>query len=318
MILALTEEADGETTEEDIPEPPIRRKTRRPSLPMSEDTDSDEDFPTQALVGQPRVGSFDLDRSVKKPIAVLNPRTRKIMLFTPQGRRQLDLSPEQFNLTWSSHVPQSSPLAASSSNLMFGAMPANGLAHYMSPSNLPSAFTFDESSDMFSGPEEGDDAELNLDISDFIAWDDDDNEEATPTAQTSGKGKAKAASWDSTPVAMPSSEPEVLSHLNSETVGAFRRNQVNQQLLLSSQATQDSLAFSGPYNHMAVRGLRSDRFDTAGIPLTPVRRPRQRADSTGSMLEPPSPAKRKASSEATASMHKRHRSISDVNHLRIL
>ena len=109
-----------------------------------------------------------------------------------------------------------------------------------------------------------------------------------------------------------------MSHLNSETVGAFRRNQINQQLILSNQATQDSLAFSGPYNFTALKGLRTDRFDTAGIPLTPIRRHKKQVnDFIRSPLESMS-AKRKASSEAPdAGGHKKQRSISDVNYLHI-
>ncbi|KAF4976874.1 hypothetical protein FZEAL_6516 [Fusarium zealandicum] len=315
-------ETDGDTTEEDEPEPPVRRKTRRPSNPLSDDSDSDADSPVKAERGQPRVGRYNLDRSDRKPIAVLNPLTRKMMIFTPHRRRQLDLSPEQFNFPWPMEMEdQSSPIMSNSANLMLSAMfssntfgdfvntQAMGPAEAFFP--FPSeANTADESSTAPSLPDDEDEAEMGLDLNDFIAWED----------PNSSGDEEEGNNWDaaSTP-ARPStagSEKEVLSHLNSETVGAFRRNQINQQLILSNQATQDSLAFSGPYNYTALKGLKSDRFDTAAVPLTPIRRhKRQMSDLTRSPLETVS-AKRKASGEV-GNGHKRHRSISDVNMLRI-
>ncbi|KAF5020162.1 hypothetical protein F66182_7802 [Fusarium sp. NRRL 66182] len=315
-------ETDGDTTEEDEPEPIIRRKTRRPSNPMSDVSDSDADSPVKAERGQPRLGRYNLDRSDKKPIAVLNPVTGKMMIFTPHRRRQLDLSPEQFNFPWGTEGPES-PIMSNSANLMLSAMfssntfgdffntaPAMGPAEAFFPFQSE-ANTADEDSTAPSLQEEEDeDGEQNLDLNDFIAWEE---------HESSGE-EDEGNTWDptSTP-ARPStagSEKEVLGHLNSETVGAFRRNQINQQLILSNQATQDSLVFSGPYNHTAIKGLKSDRFDTAAAPLTPARRHRKMSDLTRSPLESMS-AKRKASSEAPGNGHKRHRSISDVNYLHI-
>ncbi|KAK8912782.1 hypothetical protein VCV18_012123 [Metarhizium anisopliae] len=312
-------ETDGDTTEEDIPDPPIRRRTRRPSVPMSEISDSDVPSPIKTQRGQPRVGRFNLDRSDKKPIAVLNPLTRKMMIFTPHRRRPLDLSPEQFNMSWAVEE-QSSPILSNSANIMFSAMlSSNTFGDFVNPQPMgpaegffpfnSEAGTADESSSASVQGEE-DEAEKKLDISDFITWDDGD----------SSGDEGNEGTWEpsSTPMrpTTASSEREMLSHLNSDTVGAFRRNQINQQLILSNKATQDSLAFSGPYNYSAIRGLKSDRFDTAGIPLTPIRRQKKHAsDATRSPLESVS-AKRKASGEV-GNGHKRHRSISDVNLLRI-
>jgi hypothetical protein len=246
-----------------------------------------------------------------------------MMIFTPHRRRQLDLSPEQFNLAWNSEV-QSSPLVNTSANLMFNAMfSSNTFGDFMHGPPLDASDPFfalssgghlaDESSSIPSGLEDGDDdEEQKLDISDFIAWDDDNVSAAGDEDDNKGKKKA----WSSN-VPEPSSEPDTLSHLNSQTVGAFRRNQINQQLILSNQATQDSLAFSGPYNYMALKGLKSDRFDGAGLPLTPMRRhKKQRSDMTRSPLEQVS-AKRKASSDEQNGGHKKQRSISDVNYLHI-
>lgn len=284
---------------------------------MSEASDSDVESPVKPQRGQPRVGRFNLDRSDKKPIAVLNPLTRKMMIFTPHRRRQLDLSPEQFNLPWLMDE-QPSPLLSNSANMMLSAMfSSNTFGDFVNAQTMGPAEAFfpfpsegntaDESS---TGPSEEDEAEKKLDINDFITWD---------TGDSSGEEGA-AGDWEpsSTPVrpTTGSRELDILSHLNSETVGAFRRNQINQQLILSNQATQDSLAFSGPYNYTALKGLKSDRFDTAGLPLTPIRRQRKNlGDIARSPLESAS-AKRKAPGDAGGG-HKRHRSISDVNMLRI-
>ncbi|KAH6609737.1 hypothetical protein Trco_003083 [Trichoderma cornu-damae] len=319
-------ESDGDTTdEEDIPEPVIRKKTRRPSNTMSDEaSDSEADSPVKSERGQPRVGRFKLDRSDKKPIAVLNPLTRKMMIFTPHRRRQFDLSPEQFNLPWAIEE-QSSPLLSNSANMMLSAMFSSNTfgdfvnAQTMGPAEaffpFPSEANVDDSStspSMDGHDDDDDDDEEKLNINDFITFGEADDDESSGDEGNDGK-------WGATPKrpTAASSDMGALSHLNSDTVGAFRRNQINQQLILSNQATQDSLAFSGPYNYTALRGLKSDRFDTAAIPLTPIRRhKKQVSDLARSPLESVS-AKRKASSEASGSHRKRKRSISDVNFLRI-
>lgn len=283
-------------------------------------TDSDEE-PAKNERGQPRVRRFKLDRSDKKPIAVLNPHTRKMMIFTPHRRHQLDLSPEQFNFPWPME-DQASPLLSNSANMMLSAMfSSNTFGDFVNANAMGPAEAFfpfptegaapDGSSSSIEGDDE--DAEKNLDISDFITWD-----EGGSSGEEDENGNWQPSSTPLRPTTA-SSEMEVLSHLNPETVGAFRRNQINQQLILSNQATQDSLAFSGPYNYTALKGLKSDRFDTAGIPLTPARRHKKHmSDMARSPLENAS-AKRKASGEhgTAGNGHKRHRSISDVNMLRI-
>lgn len=322
--------ADGETTEEDIPEPIIRKKSRRPSLSshtshashLSDTDESAGEETPKPQRGQPRTRRVNLDRSDRKPIAVLNPVTRKMMIFTPHRRRQLDLSPEQFNMSLA--LPQeSSPLLTQSANMMLSAMMApdafGEFGDYMTQTIGPEEAFFPHTPNLRLGAvdasspsgEEGDEDEQGLDISDFILWDSDD---------LTSNDDDEAREWEpsSTPMrpTTASSEVGVLSHLKPENVGAFRQNQINQQLILSNQATQDSLTFAGPYNLTTIKGLKSDRFETAAAPLTPVRRQkRQMRDIARSPLESVS-AKRKASSEADSN-HKRQRSISDVNNLRI-
>ncbi|KAM0283165.1 hypothetical protein ACHAQH_002647 [Verticillium albo-atrum] len=315
-------ETDGDTTEDDddVPIPPVRRKLRRPS-PVDQTDESDVDEPIKGRRGHPRVGRFNLDSSERKPIAVVNPISRKMMIFTPHRRRHLDLSPEQFNMP--AYGVQSSPMLGSSAHIMMSAMYSSnaGFGDLMNTQAMGPAEAFfpfpsepntaDESSDM--GPEGEDEAERSLDIDDFITFDagshadeDDEDDWCRSDALTSTPARPTTAS----------SEGDLLSHVNASNVGAFRRDQINQRLILSEKATQDSLAFSSPYNYTALRGIKSDRFETAAAPLTPMRRQkRQMQDSARSPLETAS-QKRKASNEHGIG-HKRHRSISDVNHLRI-
>lgn len=118
--------------------------------------------------------------------------------------------------------------------------------------------------------------------------------------------------------------PPLLAHFgkNSNAVGAFRLNQINQQLIYSSKATADSLAFSGPYTMGTLRGIRNGSLEAVTTPITPPRRPKQRTSvsgfSTDFNVQSPqeSPAqKRKASSsiaDTAAAAHKRQRSINDI------
>lgn len=118
--------------------------------------------------------------------------------------------------------------------------------------------------------------------------------------------------------------PPLLAHFgkNSDAVGAFRRNQINQQLIYSNKATADSLAFSGPYTMGTLRGIKNGSLEAVTTPITPPRRPKQRQSMSGfgtdfNVQSPQeSPAqKRKASSSMgdAVSNHKRSRSISDLN-----
>ncbi|KAH7367051.1 hypothetical protein B0T11DRAFT_49952 [Plectosphaerella cucumerina] len=310
-------ETDGETTEDDddMPAPPIRRKTRRPSTVQHSD-DSDAE-PVKVLRGQPRRGRFNLDSSDRKPIAVVNPITRKMMIFTPHRRRHLDLSPEQFNMP--QFNMQSSPMVGSSAHIMMSAMYSTSadFGDFLTTQTMGPAEAFfpfpseaDESSDIPDGDE--DDAERSLDIDDFLTFDGPVEEDDDIDAW------CRSDAIQSTPArpVTASSDVEMLSHINASNVGAFRRDQINQRLILSEKATQDSLAFSSPYNYTALRGIKSDRFETAAVPLTPMRRQKRNVQEfTRSPLETAS-AKRKASSEHTNG-HKRHRSISDVNQLHL-
>ncbi|ROT41186.1 hypothetical protein SODALDRAFT_376887 [Sodiomyces alkalinus F11] len=310
-------ETDGDTTEEeeDMPPPSVRRRQMQSARAVQSD-ESDTGKPIKGRRGQPRVGRFHLDSSERKPIAVVNPISRKMMIFTPHRRRQLDLSPEQFEL--SPFGLQPSPMVGNSAHIMMSAMSSTGFAlgdffdtHTMGPAEA--FFPADDSSDMGMDMEDEDDAERSLDIDDFITF-----EAGSQADEPAGDDWCRSDALASTPArpTTASSDIDMLSHINASNVGAFRRDQINQRLILSEKATQDSLAFSSPYNYTALRGIKSDRFETAAVPLTPMRRQkRQMQEFARSPLESVS-QKRKASGEHSAG-HKRHRSISDVNQLRI-
>ena len=102
-----------------MPEPLVRKRSRRSD---ADDVSDSEYTPVKSDRGKPRVGRFNLDKSDRKPIAVLNPITRKMMIFTPHRQRQLDLSPEQFDFAFFSSMEVTSPggLEGTMMDAMFG------------------------------------------------------------------------------------------------------------------------------------------------------------------------------------------------------
>jgi hypothetical protein len=338
-------ETDGDTTEEDIPEPLIRRKTPRRYESLEVSDDSGTERPVRRGHGQPRVGRYNLDHAERKPIAVVNPHTRKMMIFTPQRLRRLDLAPESFNFDFfaAPEVPESSPILSNSASLMMGAMfSSNTFGDFMSNTQAlgaPEAF-FSLASDAttadsdISDVDDEDEEEKNLKLEDFITFhqtESDAEEEAEEGVDVWEGGLV-----EDTPASTPARPRTVsdasmmdvhplLSHFdnNSDAVGAFRRNQINQQLILSDKASHESLAFSGPYHYGTLRGIKSGSMGAVTAPITPLRRHRKNtlsgatADVNRSPLETLS-AKRKASTFLTGdNTHKRHRSISDMEVLQI-
>ncbi|KAL1874939.1 hypothetical protein VTK73DRAFT_10365 [Phialemonium thermophilum] len=340
-------ETDGDTTEEDIPEPIVRKRQVRRSQSL-EASDSEIERPVRFKRGQPRVGRYNLDHSDKKPIAVLNPITRKMMIFTPQKLRKLDLPPDAFDFGFltSPDVTQSSPILSNSASVMMGAMfPSNTFddfmnTHPMGPTEAFFSLTSDaimgDDSDETGADDNEDDEEKNLKLEDFITFHQESSEdEEEQDMDVWGLGTdADLASTPVRPRTAASTASDtmgvhpLLSHFdsNSDAVGAFRRNQINQQLILSDKASPASLAFSGPYYHGTLRGIKSGSMEAVTAPITPVRRHKRGTfpslsnsvgDSDRSPLETVS-QKRKASSTAVNDgLHKRHRSISDMEVLHI-
>ncbi|KAK0714762.1 hypothetical protein B0H67DRAFT_489153 [Lasiosphaeris hirsuta] len=336
-------ETDGDTTEEDVPEPPIRRKQVRRVVHTGMSSDSDTEKPTPFRRGKPRVGRFNLDSTDRKPIAVLNPTTRKMMIFTPQRMSRLDLSPESFNIDFSAQdLSNCSPILSNPGYVMMGAMfSSNTFGDFMNTQPFgPAEAFFPLANDYSMGPldeysedsefaaEAPDEGEGKLKLEDFITFhqesSDEDEEEAgewngdltsspsRPRTAASGTSAATDSSMDLHPL---------LSHFdnNSDAVGAFRRNQINQQLIFSDKASQESLAFSGPYYHGTLRGIKTGSMETVTTPITPARRHKRNNTAGMHGFDPQGspPPKRKASGLLSESVHKKHRSISDIDILQI-
>ncbi|KAK3293821.1 uncharacterized protein B0H64DRAFT_173416 [Chaetomium fimeti] len=342
-------ETDGDTTEEDVPEPIVRKKQMRRSRTVEESSDSDTERPSYCKPGKPRVGRFNLDRSDNKPIGVVDPATGKMIIFTPRRTNQLDLSPESLHLDFSAQDLACSPIVSirNPGFIMMGAMTSSntfGDFMNMQPFGPTEAF-FPCNPDIFPGEEESDDSyfagieedeeESILKIEDFVTLNHDssDEEEEEPFPAWNGdlvssptRPKTAASNASAATESAATTHP-LLTHFdsNSDVVGAFRRNQINQQLIYSDKASQESLAFSGPYYHGTLRGIKTGSMETVTTPITPIRR-QKRSNTIGSGfgdLQQSSPLnvvsqKRKASdNHVDANLHKRHRSISDMEILRI-
>ncbi|KAI1382994.1 uncharacterized protein F4822DRAFT_421794 [Hypoxylon trugodes] len=326
-------QTDGDTTdEEDPPEKPVRRKTRREV--MDDSSDSDVVTLIRPRRGQPRIGRFNLDKSSKKPIAILNPRTGKMMIFTHQCMRGrgFDLSPEQFNFQYFEQAP-STPILSNPGNIMMSGMISSSTygdfmnTHTVGPAEAWYSQASDgnavESSD--SEDQVVDEAEKSLKLEDFITLDDDEEEEESSEGE---KGLEHDEGDDQiffTPNRTPgrpntasSDVTSLLEHFehNTDIVGAFRRDQANHRLISRSKATRDSLAFSGPYYEGTLRGIKDGRIATTNVPISPMRKQKKMMPELTSSPLATMSQKRKASSEHHLG-HKRQRSIPDVDLLKI-
>ncbi|KAI0443154.1 hypothetical protein F4803DRAFT_516447 [Xylaria telfairii] len=316
-------QTDGETTDEEEPVPrPIRRKTRRD--PTEEASETSDVEIIKGRRGHPRVGRFSLDKSSKKPIAMVNPRTGKLMIFTTHRslKRGLDLSPEQFKFPFFDQT-QSSPILGNPGNIMMSGMISSNTfgdfmnTHAIGPEEAWYAQVPDTNGYGDSSGSEGqavDDEEKNLRIEDFLEINDDsDSSDDQEVEKDDGDeilctpGRPTTSSGDVT---------SLLDHFehNSNLVGAFRRDQAHHRLITRSKATHDSLAFSGPYFEGTLRGIKDGRIATANVPISPIRRRKKMPEFTSSPLS--SSTKRKAPSDHRIG-HKKQRSLPDVGPLHL-
>ncbi|KAI1776801.1 hypothetical protein F4818DRAFT_411859 [Hypoxylon cercidicola] len=319
-------QTDGDTTdEEDPPEKPVRRKGRREAA--DDASDSDDVTLIRPRRGQPRVGRFNLDKSSKKPIAILNPRTGKMMIFTHQCMRGrgFDLSPEQFNFQYFEQTQSSPILSNPGSIMMSGMISSSTYGDFMNTHAVgPAEAWYSQGSDgnvieTSDSDDPVDEAEKNLRLEDFITLDDDgdSSEEEKDTEQDEvdeifrTPGRPGTASSD---------VASLLDHFqhNTNIVGAFRRDQANHQLISRSKATRDSLAFSGPYFEGTLRGIKEGRIATTNIPISPLRKQKRMPELASSPLSTVSQKRKSSSEHHTHHMgHKRQRSMPDVDVLRI-
>ncbi|KAK1827664.1 hypothetical protein QBC39DRAFT_169416 [Podospora conica] len=335
-------ESDGETTEEDEPQPLPRQKQMQRFSHIEPSPDSDMEKATPVRRGRPRVGRFNLDAS-EKPIAVLNPTTRKMMIFTPNRRSQLDEALEVNNPLQSMEY---FPLIADPGAMMMAAMSSVdpfGPFLTQQPMGPMEAFyqyysgpATDEDSD-HSGPEQEDEGEAQLRMEDFLTFhpdsSSDEEEDAEPTwggdATSSPSRPQTAASGMS---AATDGSVDEASRLfdrfdkNADLVGAFRRNQHNQKLLSGGKVTQESLAFSNPLNLGTLRTcIKNGSMGAVATSITPQRRHKKSLTMGAPILKPELPVpqtspsqKRKAPERhSDESSHKKQCSISEIGSIQL-
>ncbi|KAI1179344.1 hypothetical protein F4777DRAFT_471368 [Nemania sp. FL0916] len=319
-------QSDGDTTDEEEPtRKPLRCQTRT-NLAEEEESETSDVEIIKGRRGHPRVGRFSLDKSFKKPVAMVNPKTGKLMIFTSHRslRRGLDLSPEQFNFSCFDQT-QSSPILGNPGNIMMSGMISSNTfgdfmnTHAVGPAEawyaqVPDSIGLEDS----SGSEEGqavDEEEKNLRIEDFLEIDDDSSSSDDQRDIDKDVGD-EILSTPGRPTTSCSDVGSLLDHFehNSNLVGAFRRDQAHHRLITRSKATHDSLAFSGPYFEGTLRGIKDGRIATANVPISPIRRRKRVAEFASSPLS--SATKRKASSDHPMG-HKKQRSLPDVGPLRL-
>ncbi|TRX98111.1 hypothetical protein FHL15_000756 [Xylaria flabelliformis] len=316
-------QTDGETTDEEEPVPrPIRRKTRRDSAEEASETSDVEII--KGRRGQPRVGRFSLDKSSKKPIAMVNPRTGKLMIFTTHRslKRGLDLSPEQFKFPFFDQT-QSSPILGNPGNIMMSGMISSNTfgdfmnTHAVGPAEawyaqMPDSNEYGDSSG--SESQVVDDEEKSLRIEDFLEIEDDSD--SSDNQEFEKDDGDEILCTPGRPTTSSSDVTSLLDHFehNSNLVGAFRRDQAHHRLITRSKATHDSLAFSGPYFEGTLRGIKDGRIATANVPISPLRRRKKMTEFASSPLS--SSTKRKASSDHRMG-HKKQRSLPDVGPLHL-
>lgn len=316
--------ADGETTEEDEPVL-IRTRQDSPESPVSGPVS-----PTDK--GKSPAGRL-LIPSRRKPICIVNPVTRKMMVIRPPPRRPKFSGLAFDQSAFPGLLPaDSSPMK--NDNVMFSQpLPFNNMPWFPDPAEGSAfnnfGFSFDQAlgdsgEESFNDEDVEDDGEKNLNIEDFLdleGLEDKDDEEAVeaeegdidgvetpsrrPSTSTNGQGNGLSGSG--------LHNHALLKHLKSiDRVGAFRINQANQKLILNGQATQDSLAFSNSLYHGTLRGIKQGNLKGASTPLTPERR--HKKAFAKSPLET-TQVKRKApevDSNSSNGAHKRHRSLSDI------
>ncbi|KAI1817829.1 hypothetical protein GGS20DRAFT_530986 [Poronia punctata] len=319
-------QTDGDTTDEEEPVPrPIRRKTRREPVEDASDTSDVEII--KGRRGQPRVGRFSLDKSSKKPIAMVNPRTGKLMIFTTHRsqKRGLDLSPEQFQFPLFDQT-EPSPMFGNPGNIMMSGMISSNTfgdfmnTHAVGPAEAWYVQGSDENEFGDTSGSEGQavsDEEKNLRIEDFIDIEDDSDSSDNQQQPAKEEGEDDIFCTPGRPTTSSSDVAALLEHFehDSTLVGAFRRDQAHHRLITRNKATHDSLAFSGPYFEGTLRGIKDGRIATANVPISPLRRRKKMPEYASSPLSTMT-GKRKASSEHHMG-HKKQRSIPDVGPLRL-
>lgn len=334
--------ADGETTEEDEPVP-IRRMAvaqtpKQPSASSNGQGRSDSSDTGANAGASTSKSASHLVYKRARPVMVVNPHTKKMMIFTPSKKRRWPWSDGNYcdeSMSTDTAVPPVNPLSLAAREHLTLCQGLFGHWDFVQDINqvptdpdqavLPLFQRRPSSSGSSMADEDGyaDAGESALNLEDFIHWDGlsdgEDNMDEGDDGNTDGMGtpSRRPSVTTTSDTQTPGFNP-FLEHLtnNGNIVGAFRLNQNNQKLILNGEVTQESLAFGNTLFNGTLRGIKTGNLGGAATPLTPERR---RKPKTRSPAELKASRKRKASSllSAPPQFYKKQRSISDVGGMHI-
>lgn len=188
----------------------------------------------------------------------------------------------------------------------------------MTPALFPNMGSQSSSTRTDEDEDEEDEGERDLDVDHFLDFSEDSEDEPAnddaEEGETTGDGQNDAAKDGSGADGDKPAAFNILSHLGGMNVGAFRRQQMDSQLIARGEATPESLSFSNPLFNGTLRGIRDGALPAAATSLTPERR--RKPQSAKSPLEIAS-LKRRSTGMADSGAHKKHKSISDVGSMQI-
>lgn len=314
----------GQTTEEDLPPPKSRNhfNPKRTVLRRRESGVSSSSEEEVAVTRTPRLGTWY--NNGKESFAVTDHKSQKLMVFMAKTQRRHSFSTMQ----QTSHIqPPYTPANESFSdmNQMIMTSPQDimlGATNWMSSDTgflvSPEAFTGSTSfslnqvlngSQPSSTTEEDLDSRtiLEVDFGDFLhhdlSSDEDIADSPSPNLASSPSTRRPSTAHS---MGSQGTENDLLSHLESVGVGAFRRNQNHHRLITRNNESHESLAFSTPTLEGTLRGVKHGKLAAVNTPMTPMRKNKVKME----MQEHSKVEKRKFSGETTNGMgHKRTRSM---------
>jgi hypothetical protein len=328
--VAEDEEDDDETDEETWG--PVAKTADPRSVLRRPSTDSEPEeeitIARRAPVrspGRPRL--IDWVTTPDKPFAVINNSTKKIIMF----KAKLPPRPHSSDGFTRSlvHTPgllpsamdgseELSPMISNSANLMMSAM-YTPMDQSVGDQALgpPEAFfpfvdistnghvsqdtpSFDGEDDEIDG-EDGD-----VWVGDFLNFEPDSDDEAEGEPDESGSTTNDEMFSTPRPTTATSEDQVHPMLVNPNLVGAFRSNQYRHKIMSRDNITNNSLLFSGPLAHTTIRGIKDGRLAAATVPISPLRKQKNRGHEASSPLAAQN--KRKFSGDQQKG-HKRSKSI---------
>lgn len=248
----------------------------------------------------PFLASWVHDRS--KPFAVLDSHGKKLIMFKAtvkrrvsfsgtSNRRMLETVPEMDTELFSPG-DQMSPMISNSGNIMLGAMSSSidqyaGLGPALGPPEAFHPFTSIDANGTITqdGSSSWDEDDYDEDehvwrLDDFFEFPGDlscsdeegDDQDPVPSSDTV-EATATTPKRPTTSTSEDQAHP-LLDHFEVRNVGSFRKNQNLHTQLTRHAVSSDALAFSGPYGHGTLKGIKGGRLAAANSPITPMPRDR--------------------------------------------